>query len=297
VQLRALDNFDAETPDGSMPDGSHENRVISFGPFRASKARRKLERNGEPVQIGGRAFDILTHLLEHSGQVVSHRALFEAAWPGAIVESGNLRFQMSALRKVLGNGETKYIINVPGRGYCFTAPIARHEEVEPRTPPEMSFERPVLPSLPTKLIGRDEAIDEICSLILAHRIVMAVGPGGMGKTTIAIAVATQFESIFRDGVCFVELAPIDEAKRVADSLTIALGLPVRSEDPIAEIVSMLKSRQMLIVFDGCEHVVGAAAGLIEKIVAATNDVQILVTSREALRAECERCRHASPEFG
>jgi len=111
-------------------DGIKTGWVISFGSFRVTRARRLVERDGEAVRLGSRAFDVLVYLLEHAGQVVSHRALLEAVWPGAYVEEGNLRFQMAALRKALGNGEANYIINVPGRGYCFTAPISKQDEVK-----------------------------------------------------------------------------------------------------------------------------------------------------------------------
>jgi DNA-binding winged helix-turn-helix (wHTH) protein len=106
------------------------NWVISFGPFRVTRARRVVERNGDIVRLGSRAFDVLVYLLEHTGQVVSHRALLEAAWPGTYVEEGSLRFQMAVLRKALGNGDASYIINVPGRGYCFTAPLSKEVEVQ-----------------------------------------------------------------------------------------------------------------------------------------------------------------------
>jgi predicted ATPase len=89
-----------------------------------------MERNGEAVRLGSRAFDVLVYLMEHAGQVVSHRALLEAVWPGTCVEEGNLRFQMAVLRKALGRGEATYIINVPGRGYCFTAPLSKQDEVK-----------------------------------------------------------------------------------------------------------------------------------------------------------------------
>jgi DNA-binding winged helix-turn-helix (wHTH) protein len=114
-----------------MTDGGIETSwVISFGPFRVTRARRLVERNGEAVRLGSRAFDVLVYLLEHAGQVVSHRALLEAVWPGTCVEEGNLRFQMAVLRKALGNGEATYIINVPGRGYCFTAQLSKQNEVK-----------------------------------------------------------------------------------------------------------------------------------------------------------------------
>ena len=106
-----------------MDAGSKKHEVISFGPFRVIRARRILELNGAPVQIGSRAFDILVHLLEHPGEVVGRRALLGAAWPDTNIEEGNLRFQMMMLRRALGSGKT-FIVNVPGRGYCFTASVA-----------------------------------------------------------------------------------------------------------------------------------------------------------------------------
>ncbi len=121
-----------------MTDGGIEtNGVISFGPFRVTRVRRLVERNGEVIRLGSRAFDVLVYLLEHAGHVVSHRALLEAVWPGTYVEEGNLRFQMAVLRKALGNGEASYIINVPGRGYCFTAPFTRQDEAK-YSPPVLS---------------------------------------------------------------------------------------------------------------------------------------------------------------
>ena len=128
--------------------GARASWVISFGPFRVARARRLVERNGEAVRLGSRAFDVLVHLLEHAGQVVSHRALLEAVWPGTYVEEGNLRFQMAALRKALGGGDASYIINVPGRGYCFTAPISKQNEVK-YSPPLLNdaTAQPVSPAI------------------------------------------------------------------------------------------------------------------------------------------------------
>ncbi len=109
--------------------------VTSFGPYHVNRARRLVERNGEVVRLGSRAFDVLVCLLEHAGQVVSHRALLEAVWPGTHVEEGNLRFQMAVLRKALSNGEVSCIINVPGRGYCFTAPLSKQNYEVKYSPP------------------------------------------------------------------------------------------------------------------------------------------------------------------
>jgi len=129
----------ARFQDKLMTDGGITiSGVISFGPFRVTRARRLVERDGEVVRLGSRAFDVLVYLLEHAGQVVSHRVLLEAVWPGTFVEKGNLRFQMAVLRKALGNAEAAYIINVPGRGYCFTAPLSKREDEVKHFPPRPS---------------------------------------------------------------------------------------------------------------------------------------------------------------
>ena len=100
---------------------------VSFGPFRLYPTARVLERDGKPLQLGSRAFDLLIALIERAGEIVDHRALIASAWRGLVVDSGNLRVQMTNLRKKLGDGEhgARYIANVPGRGYSFVAPLGR----------------------------------------------------------------------------------------------------------------------------------------------------------------------------
>jgi len=280
----------------SMADGGIETScVISFGPFRVIRARRIIERNGEAIHIGGRAFDVLSYLLEHAGHVVSHRALLEAVWPGTYVEEGNLRFQVAMLRKALGNSDSSYIINVPGRGYCFTAPIVRLDEV--KQPPPLSGTMFKLPTpLPrhVRLFGRGQEIANIVGLGRVNRIVSIVAPGGMGKTSVAIAAADQLRLEFSDGVCFVELGLIEDPARVKDALAAALGLPVRSADPFVDIIDFLKDRRILILMDGCEHVIDASASVLEQVVAKTSGTHVLVTSREALRIEYEQVFHLEP---
>ena len=146
--------------------------MISFGPFRVSKARRLLERDGEPVSIGGRAFDILAYLLEHSCQVVSKRVLLAAAWPNINVGEGSLRFQVASIRKALDHGGASYIINVPGRGYCFTGRISKIDEdhASLRLGVQVNQSNPVPP--PARLVGRTETVTEITSLVWAIKIVM-----------------------------------------------------------------------------------------------------------------------------
>src|ERR1700753_291986 len=94
--------------------------AIYFGPFRLCAARRLLERDGLPVQLGGRALDILIALAERPGEVVGKRDLMVRVWSDVAVEEGALRVHLVALRKTLGDGQdgARYVANVPGRGYA-----------------------------------------------------------------------------------------------------------------------------------------------------------------------------------
>ena len=101
--------------------------AISFGPYRLLPAERLLLEGDKPVRLGSRALDILTALVEHRGEVVSRDELMARVWPNTHVDEGNLKFQISALRRTLGGGN-RYLLNVPGRGYSFVAPVARADE-------------------------------------------------------------------------------------------------------------------------------------------------------------------------
>ena len=101
--------------------------LIRFGPFRLSITERVLEKDSVPVRLGSRALDILIALVERPAEVVTKRELFARVWPDLVVDEGNLRYHVSALRKALGEGRsgTRYVTNVSGRGYCFVGPISR----------------------------------------------------------------------------------------------------------------------------------------------------------------------------
>ena len=296
VQRRQCAGISTGPENYSMADGGIEtSRVISFGPFRVTRARRLVERNGEAVRLGSRAFDVLVYLLEHAGQVVSHRALLEAVWPGIYVEEGNLRFQMAALRRALGDGEASYIINVPGRGYCFTAPISKQGEGKyfPILLSNLAGQPAPLPR-PPRLFGRDQTVADIAGLVRTNRILSVVAPGGMGKTSIAAVVAGQFGQAFADGVCFVELNLMGDAARVSEALAVAIGLPARNAHTSTDIVNFLRDRRMLIVMDGCEHVIASVAVLVQCLIEQTVGVHVLVTSREALRIDNEKVFYLEP---
>src|SRR5271154_2520117 len=106
-----------------------DGHAITFGPFRLIAAHRLLLEGDKPVRLGSRAFDVLAALVERAGEVVSKEELIARAWPATHVEEANLKIQISALRRALGDGQgdNRYVATVVGRGYNFVAPIRREE--------------------------------------------------------------------------------------------------------------------------------------------------------------------------
>src|SRR5260221_13469265 len=129
--------------------------VICFGPFRLSTAERLLEKNGVRVRLGSRALDILIALVERPAEVVSKKELFARVWPDLVVDEGNLRYHVSALRKALdeGRSDTRYVTNVSGRGYCFVRPISRAASPPVLLNNSLAHSPAGLPPSPTGMVG------------------------------------------------------------------------------------------------------------------------------------------------
>jgi DNA-binding winged helix-turn-helix (wHTH) protein len=150
--------------------------VLRFGRFELRVREHQLLADGEPVALGGRAFDLLLVLTQRAGQLVTRNELIELVWPGRFVEENNLSVQINALRKVLGG---EWLVTVPGRGYRFVAP--------PRTPaadaePEpAALPRTNLPTLQPLLIGRSDDLAALGTLIDQHRLVTVVGAGAWAR--------------------------------------------------------------------------------------------------------------------
>ncbi|MEH2567592.1 ATP-binding protein [Bradyrhizobium sp. AZCC 2289] len=265
--------------------------ALSFGPFSLLVAGRLLKRADEPIPLGGRALDVLITLAERAGEVVSYRELISIAWPNVTVDEANLRVQIATLRKALGDGEggARYISNVAGRGYCFVAPVTR--SAGPSIPAEGNAdgERPrKLPPRLARMVGRDEAVRAVSEQLTIGRFVSIVGPGGIGKTTVAISVAHALLNGFSGAVSFVDLSALTNPQLVPTAVASALGFMVQTQDPFGSLVAFLGDKKILLILDNCEHVIDSAAVLAERVVSEAPQAHILATSREALRVEGER---------
>ena len=284
-----------------VPEGDE---VVEFGPFSLHMAGRLLLRDGEAVKLGSRSLDLLIALVDRAGEVLSRRELMARAWSGLVVDEANLRVAISSLRKRLGDGKdgARFIVNLPGRGYSFVAPVARTMcaasaegfQFAQYHPPGFDASSPVtssehsLPEPLGRLIGRDATVRTLVELLTEHRFVSIIGPGGMGKTTVAISVAHTMLHAFGGGVYYVDLASINDSALVPSAIASVLGLKMQVHDPKSSILAFFGARRALIVLDNCEHMIDEIAVLAEWLFRSAPHTHLLVTSRELLRAEGER---------
>jgi predicted ATPase/DNA-binding winged helix-turn-helix (wHTH) protein len=265
---------------------------LAFGEFELAPAARTLWRSGSPVKLGSRAFDILIALASRPGEVLSRYELTQLVWHGAAVDETAVRVGVSAVRKALGDDGKRYVATVPGRGYCFVLSVAPPMG---RSSPATVKREPLRPQrLPTQIarvVGRAAVIEALTEEALRRRLLSVVGPGGIGKTTVALAVAERLRGAF-DAVAFVDLAPMEDGRQMSAGVVAALGLNLRSQqDPIEGIAFAAEGQRVLLLLDNSEHLVESVAAFAEDLLGRAPGVTILATSREVLRAAGEWVHH------
>ncbi len=271
--------------------------VISFGPFTLVASERLLMKEGAPVELGARTLDILIALVSRPNEVVGKRELLAQVWPDVTVEEGSLRFHIAGLRRALSDGKdgARYITTHAGRGYCFVAPISLSAGKASENKTDVPIiQDAALPARSTRMVGRADGILTLSVQLAASRFVTIVGSGGVGKTTVAVAVAHDLLEAFAGSVLFVDLGALLDADLAAISLASMLGLSVQSEDPIPGLIAYLRDKKILLILDNCEHIIEAAASLAERVFLAAPQVHILATSRESLRVQGERVHRLAP---
>ena len=273
-------------------DGVH--RKLKFGPFELSSGERVLQRDGVMLPLGSRALDILIYLVERPGEVVSKKELIDHVWPDVVVEEGSLRVHIAAIRKALRDGKfgNRYIANIQGRGYSFVGSVVGLHDRKTNSPDRQH--EGGLPARPRAMIGRDPILNDVQDSLREERFVTLLGPGGIGKTTIAVAAGHALAEEFGGDVYFVDLGGLADPDHVVRTIGMSLGLVLKSNDAGAELVDLVRSRKLLIILDSCEHVIKAAASVAEQLYQGAAQVYLLATSRELMRVEGERCYHVLP---
>ena len=262
-------------------------KVLSFGPFELSIGNRLLTNGAKVVPLGARAMDLLIVLVEQANQVVGRRTLIERVWPKRGAEQVSLRVHISALRKALDQSDPgrRYIANVPGRGYSFTVPVTSLSSPTSADIKPSSGSR--LPARLMRMLGRKDALVAIQTKLAEQKFVTIVGPGGIGKTTLAVAVAHEMSATFKGQVHFVDLGALGGASLVAPAVATSLGVSVQTNNVVPALIDRLQERPTLIILDCCEHLVDGASAVAEELIRRVPTLHLLATSREAMRVEGE----------
>src|SRR5262245_5579335 len=264
-----------------MPAPPEPWAISEFSRFKVVRYRRELLADGRPVQIGGRAFDMLLALIDARGTVVGTDDLMRRVWPDRLVEEHNLHAQISALRRVLG-ADRDLIRTITGRGYQFTG------EIRTAAAPATTARRTNLPETVSELIGREAELGEISDLVARHRLVTLIGAGGIGKTRLGLDVARRLLMRFSAGVFVAELGPLGSPDLVPSTLATALGLALGPDIVSREsIAAAVGAKHLLVVLDNCEHLIAAAADMAEAFLRTSPAAFLLATSREPLRVSGE----------
>ena len=278
--------------------------TFRFGDFDLDVSAYELRFKGRSIQIERRPMDLLVLLVERRGQLVSRKDIVERLWGQDVfveVEPG-INTVVWKIRGALGDSSdnSKFVETVPGRGYRFVAPV----EVVAQSSPNSSCSsvaapvrlpeprRHNLPAQRTSFVGRRKEILELPEALASSRLLSLTGAGGVGKTRLAMRLASDFVQEFPDGVWLVDLAPLLVPDLVAQTIATVLGIregPQRSARDA--LLDNLRDRELLLVLDTCEHLIAGCAELVEALLREAPALRILATSREALGVSGETvCR-------
>lgn len=259
--------------------------VLRFDRFELQIDQRLLLRDGQPVQLGARAFDMLVALTARAGRLVTKDELLDAVWPGLVVEENNVAAQIVALRRAL-HGEL--IVTVPGRGYQFVAQPQAASAL-PAATSRLALPGSAGPGGGTALFGRESDLQRLQGLLASPGCVTLVGPGGVGKTSLAQALCARDPGQTH----WIDLAAIDSGEQILPALRRVVGQSSGEGDTLATLGAALGASPLL-VLDNAEHLVDAVAALAPRLLAAVPTLRLLVTSQAPLAIAGERVDRLDP---
>jgi predicted ATPase/DNA-binding winged helix-turn-helix (wHTH) protein len=266
---------------------------LAFGPFRLSVRHRTLTTGAGPVALSSRAFDVLVALIAAREGPVGKDALIRRVWGDIVVEENNLHVQIAAIRRALGP-EHPYILTIPARGYRFVGDVIEIAAAPPATSAEARAPGN-LPVQLTALVGREAEIDAATALLERARLVTLVGPGGVGKSKLALAVAHRLADRYGAGAWLLELGSLADPELAANALAACLRVEEAQGRPLTQnLVAFLRPRELLLVIDGCEHLLAAVAALISELAHHCPQVRFVLTSQAPLGVEGEHVLRIAP---
>jgi predicted ATPase/DNA-binding winged helix-turn-helix (wHTH) protein len=266
--------------------------LFSFDDFELDEVRFEFRASGEVVPMEPQVFDLLRYMVRNEDRVLTKDELLDAIWPERYVTEAALNSRIMSARKAIRDDgrQQRYIKTVHGRGYRFIATVTCPADgalasattlppSSPRTPDE--WHTP-LPAPSTSFIGRGTELARIQDLLEEGRsLVSIVGPGGIGKTRLAIEAATNARATGRP-VVYVSLEPLADAAHLPGAIAAAIGLKPSTTDTAAEVLRYLAGSRLLLVLDNFEERVPDGVPFVSELLAAAPQVQVLVTSRVVL---------------
>jgi predicted ATPase len=257
--------------------------MYRFGGCSLDPDRRELHRDGERVHLEPQAFDLLVYLVEHRDRVVGKVELLDGVWGHGFLSESNLTTRVKEARRAIGDDGSRQegIANVRGRGYRFVAPV---EVVDPHRPAPRHG----------GLLGRDVELAAAVELLRTSALTTLIGPGGVGKSALARAIAAEVGPSCPDGSWVVELASLDAGAAVLPTVARCLDLVVddlRGDDTLRAMARL----DALLVLDSCEHVVDEVAELVDGLLAVPDGaLRIVATSRVRLGSSAESVLPVEP---
>lgn len=282
-----------------QPESALRNsRAIVFGPFRLSPNDETVYAHGKRVAIRGKAYQVLLLLVSYPNEVIPAERFNRQLWPNTPNDDINLRVQIASLRRVLEQfeGGDQCIQNVSGRGYRFAGKALYEENFVGSTDTGMPLlVHDTLHGIvsPADMSAKDDDVHTIGRLIATGPVTTIVGPGGVGKTVLALQAMRAWCAMHSMDAIFLDLSLVPTPAHVQGALISAL-LPSLSPHSTPDVaIDLLRGRRLLIVLDSCERVIDAAASLANTL-ARTTGVKVLATSREPLRVDGESVHRVRP---
>lgn len=269
----------------SSPVESPAAAPVAFGPFLLDAAQARLLREGQPVALSGRPFELLVLLVSRAGQLVSKDELLDGVWGHRHVTESVLKVALNALRTALGDDakDPRYVATVPRRGLRF---IAELRPFDTAPAPQASAQAS------DSLWGREADLAALRAALRSQRLVTLTGPAGVGKTALALAVA--FDDAPRQGARVLRLDGLVDASGLLPMLAEALQLGAAAAQGPATMGRALQPLALRVVLDNAEHLVVALAPLLAMWLDAAPAVQWLVTSQLPLRLPAEQLLALAP---
>jgi predicted ATPase/DNA-binding winged helix-turn-helix (wHTH) protein len=260
--------------------------VFEFGDYRLNDDERSLTGPDGYVHLEPQVFGVLRHLLLNRHRVVPKGELLDVVWGDRFVSESALTSRIKSARQAVGDdGQAQRCIKtLHGQGYRFVASVTATVDTEAPLP---DGPRRQLPAMRTRMIGRDDDLIGVVETIRTGRLTTITGPGGVGKTTLALAATHHVQGSFADGAIFADLTATRSADDLTRVLADAAGVQGDASRSIEGLVDHLAPRHVLVLLDNCEHVLGAASSIADLLLSRGSNVRVLATSREPLAVHGE----------